>query len=169
MDAMEAILSRRSIRKYTPKPVTEDIIHDLLNAAMNAPSAANSQPWHFVTITDRNVLDRITEFHQYATMVKEAPLAVIVCADVKVSLGKDIWVQDCSAATENILIAANAKGLGAVWLGVYPLEDRITGTRRLLGLPENIMPLSIVVAGYPAEIKPPANRFSPDRVHLNKW
>ena len=167
MDAMKAILSRRSIRKYTPEPVDESILHDLVEAAMNAPSSANSQPWHFVVITDRKILDEIPKFHQYSSMIKEAPLAVVVCGDTLLSRGA--WVQDCSAATENLLIAANAKGLGAVWLGVYPIDERIAGIRKLLGLPENIMPLSIIVVGHPGETKPPANRFNAERVHRNKW
>ena len=167
MDAMKAILSRRSIRKYTPEPVDESVLHDLVEAAMNAPSSANSQPWHFVVITDRKILDEIPKFHQYSSMIKEAPLAVVVCGDTQLSRGA--WVQDCSAATENILIAANAKGLGAVWLGVYPIDERIAGIRKLLGMPENIMPLSIIVVGHPGETKPPANRFNAERVHRNKW
>ena len=96
-------------------------------------------------------------------------MAVFVCGDLQLEKGKGVWVQDCSAATENVLIAANARGLGAVWLGVYPIEERIIGSRKLLGLPDHIIPLSIVVIGYPAENKPPANRFNTDRVHRNKW
>ena len=169
MDAMEAILSRRSIRKYSSEPVTESMLHELLDAAMNAPSSSNGQPWHFVAITDRKILDEIPEFHKYSNMVKEAPLAIIVCGDLQLEKSKGVWVQDCSAATENLLVAANAKGLGAVWLGVYPMEERITGVRSLLGLPDHIMPLSIVVVGHPGETKPPANRFNAERVHRNRW
>ena len=166
MDAIEAVLSRRSIRKYTAEPVDETTLRGLLDAAMNAPSSANGQPWHFIVVTDRKTLDEIPTFHQYSNMVKEAPLAVIICGDMQLS---SVWVQDCSAATENLLIAANARGLGAVWLGVYPIGERTAGVRKLFGLPDNIMPLNIVVVGHPAEEKPPVNRFNPERVHRNKW
>jgi nitroreductase len=169
MDAMQAILSRRSIRKYTPEPVEEGALHELLDAAMNAPSSSNGQPWHFVAITDRQVLDAIPSFHQYSNMIKEAPLAIVVCGDIRSARTAGVWVQDCSAATENILIAANARGLGAVWLGVHPIEERVAGLRRLLVLPDHIVPLCIIVVGHPAEVKPPANRFDAARVHRDRW
>jgi nitroreductase len=169
MEAIEAIISRRSIRKYTPDSVTEGEIHELLAAAMSAPSSSNGQPWHFVTITDRQTLDEIPKFHPYSNMIKEAPLAVVVCGDLQLEKGKGVWVQDCSAATENLLVAAHAMGLGAVWLGLYPIEERINGIRKLLGLPAHVVPLCIIVVGHPAEKKPPSNRFNPERVHRNKW
>jgi nitroreductase len=169
MDAIEAITTRRSIRKFTTEPVSEHTLHELLDAAMLAPSSSNGQPWHFVVITDRKVLDQIPKFHQYSGMLKEAPLAIVVCGDLKLEMGKGVWVQDCSAATENLLLAAHAVGLGAVWLGVYPIEERVSGVRMLLGLPADIIPLCIIAIGYPAETKPPANRFNPERVHRNKW
>jgi nitroreductase len=169
MDALEAILTRRSIRKYESTPLTEEQIHQLLDAAMSAPSSANGQPWHFVVITERNVLDEIPKFHAYSGMIKEAPAAIIVCGDATVERSRNVWVQDCSAATENILLAARALGLGSVWLGVYPIEERMNGLRTLLALPPNIIPLSIVVLGHPGETKPPAGRFDAGRVHRNKW
>ena len=169
MDAMEAILTRRSIRKYSPGAIDDNIIHQLLEAGMSAPSAANGQPWHFIVVTDRKILDKIPDFHPYANMIKEAPLAIFVCGDLQLEKGKGAWVIDCSAATENILIAANAKGLGSVWLGMYPLEERVNGARKLLSLPIHILPLCIISIGYPGENKPPSNRFNQERVHLNKW
>jgi len=169
MDAMEAILTRRSIRKYSPGAIDDNIIHQLLEAGMSAPSAANGQPWHFIVVTDRKILDKIPDFHPYANMIKEAPLAIFVCGDLQLEKGKGAWVIDCSAATENILIAANAKGLGSVWLGMYPLEERVSGARKLLGLPVHILPLCIITIGYPGENKPPSNRFNQERVHLNNW
>ena len=169
MEAIEAILSRRSIRKYTVDSIPENVIDELLKVAMSAPSASNEQPWHFVVIDDRRIMDDIPKFHSYSQMLTEAPLAIVVCGDLLLAKGKGWWVQDCSAATQNILIAANAKGLGAVWLGVYPREQRVEGVRKLLGLPEHIIPLCIVSIGYPAERKPPSNRYDPARVHRNKW
>jgi nitroreductase len=169
MDAMEAILTRRSIRKYKAAPIPESLIHALLDAAMNGPSSGNAQPWHFVVVTDRKILDGIPKFHPYSDPVKEAPLAIFVCADLHLEKNKGAWVQDCSAAIENLLIAANAQGLGAVWLGVYPYEERVNGVRKLLGLPEHVITLGIILVGYPAEKKPPANRFKQERIHQNKW
>lgn len=169
MDAMDVILSRRSIRKYTTEPVHEKVINELLEAAMSAPSANNEQPWHFVIIRDRRILDEIPKYHPYSEMLKEAPLAIAVCADLQWEIRGVFWVQDCSAATENILIAAQAKGLGTVWLGVYPREERITAIQKLLGLPQHVMPLCLVSIGYPAERKPRANRYDPSRIHHNRW
>jgi nitroreductase len=169
MDAMEAILSRRSIRRYTDKPVPEEVITELMEAAMSAPSASNQQPWQFVIINDRRILDEIPRFHPYAHMLKEAPLAIAVCGDENLSSLREYWVQDCSAATQNILIAAHAMGLGAVWLGVYPREERFKATQKLLGLSRHVIPLCLISIGYPAEQKPPSNRYDASRVHHNGW
>lgn len=169
MDAMEAILSRRSIRRYTDKPVPEEVITELLKAAMSAPSASNEQPWHFVIIDDRHILDEIPTFHPNSHMLKDASLAVAVCGDLNQQMVSGYWVQDCSAATQNILIAANALGLGAVWLGLFPREERAKTAQKLLGLPEHVMPLCFISIGYPAEKKPPSERYDESRVHRNHW
>lgn len=169
MDAMDAILSRRSIRKYTPEPVPETVIDELLEAAMSAPSANNEQPWHFVIIDDRQILDEIPKYHPYSRMLKDAATAIAVCGDLQSGASEAYWVQDCSAAAENILIAANAKDLGAVWLGVYPREERVTAIQKLLGLPARVIPLCLVSIGYPAEKKPRANRYDSSRIHHNQW
>jgi len=169
MEAMEAILSRRSIRKYTADPIPEELINDLLKAAMSAPSASNERLWHFIVIDDHGILDKIPEFHPHSSMLKYAPLAIAVCADLELEINRGCWALDCSAATQNILIAAQAKGLGAVWLGIYPSEERITGMRKLLGLPQQVIPLSVVSIGYPAEEKSPKDRYDASRVHHNSW
>ena len=169
MDAMEAILSRRSIRRYTDKPVPEEVITELMEAAMSAPSASNQQPWQFVIINDRRILDEIPKIHPYAHMLKEASWAIAVCGDQNLATMGEYWIQDCSAATQNILIAAHARGLGAVWLGVYPREERAKTAQKLLGLPEHVIPLCFISIGYPAEKKPPANRYDASRVHHNRW
>jgi len=169
MDAMDAILSRRSIRKYTAEPVPENMVNELLEAAMSAPSASNQQTWQFAVIDDRKILNEIPKFHGYAEMLKAASVAIVVCGDLQLEKNKGFWVQDCSAATQNILIAAQAKGLGAVWLGIYPREERVQALRQLLGLPEHIVPLCVIAVGYPAEQKPPANRYDATRIHRNKW
>jgi nitroreductase len=169
MDAMDAILSRRSVRRYTAQPVPEQTIKELLEAAMSAPSAGNQQPWHFVVIKDRSILDEIPKYHPYSEMLKEASVAILVCGDLKSEKHKGFWVQDCSAATQNILIAAHAKGLGAVWLGIYPDEQRADAIRELLDMPGHIVPLSLIPVGYPAEKKPRPDRYDASRIHQNKW
>lgn len=166
---MDVILTRRSIRKYTEMPVSAEIIGDILKAAMAAPSAGNQQPWHFILLSDREAMDKIPEFHPYSQMLKEAPMAILVCGDVNLDKYGGMWVQDCAAATQNILLAAHAKGLGAVWVGVYPSEERMLEMRKLLGIPENVTPFSIVPIGHPAEEKPAADRYDKTRVHFDKW
>ena len=169
MDVMEAILTRRSIRKYTKKPIPDAVITQLLKAGMFAPSAGNEQPWHFIVIRDRGILDTIPEYHPYSKMLFEAPVAIVVCGDVTLEKHKGLWVQDCAAAVENILLAAHALGLGAVWLGVHPRDDREYGTRHLLGIPENVIPFAIISLGYPNEKKEQPERFNESRIHYDAW
>jgi len=168
MEAMEAILTRRSIRKYTDKQVSKELEKKLLEAAMAAPSAHNGQPWHFIVIRDRETLNKIPEYHGYSKMLKGASLAIVVCGDHELQK-TDFWIHDCSAATENILIATHSLGLGAVWLGVHPSLELIKGVKEHLGIPDHVTPLGIISIGYPAEEKPPGNRYNPDRVHTDKW
>ncbi len=168
MDTMEAIFTRRSIRKYTKQPVSDEVLKKLLEAAMCAPSAGNRQPWCFVVINDRKIMNEIPRYHTYAQMLKEAPVAILVCCDSDLQLG-EFGVEDCSAATQNILLAAHAKGLGAVWLGIYSVEPLVTATKKLLNLPEHIIPISLISIGYPAEQKPQPDRYRADRVHYNQW
>jgi len=163
MDALEAIFTRRSIRKFKTDPVAPDLVEILLKAAMQAPSANNLQPWHFIVITRREILDRIPTIHPYAAMLKQAPLAILVCGDRNLQPMEGYWVQDCSAATQNLLLAAHALGLGAVWLGVYPREDRIRGIRDLLHVPDEKAPLSLIAVGWPDEPKGRVNRFNPEK------
>ena len=168
MEALDAILTRRSIREYSDEIVTPEQERQLLEAAMAAPSAHNKQPWHFIVIRDKTILDKIPEFHQYSKMLRKASLAIVVCGDQNIQ-DTEFWIHDCSAATENILIAANAMGLGAVWLGVHPSEDLINNTKELLGIPEHVTPLGIVSIGYPSVEKPPRQNYNPERVHRDNW
>jgi nitroreductase len=169
MDALEAIQTRRSVRKYEKKEITDEIVEKLLSAAMSAPSAVNQQSWEFIVIKDREMLDAIPTFSPFARMAAHAPLGILVCADTRNVIIPRFWVQDCSAATQNLLIAAHALGLGAVWTGVYPMDDRVAGFAKHCQLPEGVVPLAFVVVGYPAETPPPQNRFDQDRIHLNLW
>lgn len=171
MDALEAILSRRSIRRYTNNPVPDEQIEKLLQAAMAAPSAHNEQPWHFIVIKARQILNQIPKIHPYAQMLIDAQVGICVCADLELEKDKDLgyWIQDCSAATENILVAANALGLGACWLGVHPRDERKKAMARLLCLPEHVVPLCIIAVGQPAESKRPAERWKVNRIHYDQW
>jgi len=169
MDAMTALYSRRSIRQYTSKHIPDSLMQDILRAAMCAPSAGNERPWHFIVLTERAMLDEIPRFHPYAAMIKQAHTAVLVCGDVSLEKHKGSWVLDCAAATQNLLLAAHAKGLGAVWCGVYPTDDRMLHFRKLLSLPEHILAFSLVPLGFPNEVKEAVERFDASRIHTNRW
>jgi nitroreductase len=169
MEAYQAILTRRSVRSYTSQPVPESLIRELLAAAMSAPSASNEQPWHFIVITERGKLDQLAAGLPHGKMLAQAPLALVVCGDLQLQTNAGCWVQDCSAATQNILLAAHAKGLGGVWLGIHPRRERVAKVRRLLGLPAHVVPLSGVSLGYPAQISGEVDRYRADRVHHDQW
>jgi nitroreductase len=169
MEVFDAIKTRRSIRKFTKKEVSKEDIDKLLEAAMQAPSAGNNQPWEFIVIDDRKTLDAIPDFHPYSDMLKESPIAILVCGKIDATKYCGYWVQDCSAATQNILLAAHGMDLGAVWLGIYPVQERIDGIKHLVGLPGDIYPLSLIAIGYPNEKKEPENRFNKKKIRYNKW
>lgn len=169
MDALESILTRRSIRTYTDQNVSDDQIEQLLRAAMSAPTARNTQSWQFVVIRDRDKLDSIPKFHPFAEMLRQASCAITVCADLKNEPDINYANTNCSAASENILLAAHAMGLGAVWLGVFPREKRVQGMKQLLDLPDFIVPIALISIGYPAEEKEPSNRYDKNKVHFDRW
>ena len=162
---LDIIFKRRSIRKYHDIAVSKEHTEAILRAAMAAPSASNKQPWHFIVIEDRATLDALTELHAYAKMLKEATQCIVVCGDIS----KPYWVQDCSAATENILLAAAGLGLGSVWLGVHPNAEREAQISELLGISSEYAPLCMIAIGHPAEKKGPSERFDEQRVHYEKW
>jgi nitroreductase len=164
---VQTIFARRSIRKYTEEPVSEQTIEVLLKAAMAAPSASNRKPWQFIVVTERETLDALAEAHRHGKMLFEAPLCISVCGDLTEM--ERFWVQDCSAATENLLLAVTALGLGAVWLGVYPRDERVAAVRRILALPDHITPLNLVSIGHPAEDEEPRTQYNEARVHWGRW
>jgi nitroreductase len=166
------LYARRSIRAYTPQPVEPVHVEILLKAAMAAPSASNRKPWHFVVVTDARTREELSRAHIHTAMVAHAPLALVPCGDPALTAPgglPDIWVQDLAAATENILLAATGLGLGAVWCGVHPLQERVEWVRRVLGIPEKIIPFSLIAVGHPAEKLEPRTQYDPGRVHVNRW
>jgi nitroreductase len=169
MEVLEAIKTRRSIRKFKNVPVEQDKVDELLTAAMYAPSAGNEQPWHFILITEEAILSKVPDINSYAAMAKHAPLAVLVCGDLSMEKFPGNWPLDCAAAVQNMLLAAHALGLGAVWTGVYPELDRMKGFKSLLSLPDQVVAHTLVVIGYPDQkIKQP-DRYKAERVHENGW
>ena len=170
---MSNIFKRTSVRNYTGEKVTSEQIAMLMKAAMAAPSAKNSQPWEFLVLQERETLLKITEFHPYSSMLKHAPLAIVVCADANKEMpdlkGLDFWTQDCAAATQNIMLQAADMELGSVWLGVYPKDLLVDGIKKLFGLPENIIPFSIVAIGHPEGEVHPKDKFDPNKIHFEKW
>ena len=169
-NTLETIMTRTSIRSFTDKAVSADTIELLLRAGMAAPTAVNLQPWHFVAVNDRAKLDELGGNGRQSKMLQEATLAIVVCGNMEKALegpGQAFWIQDCSAATENILLAAHALGLGAVWTGCYPIEERVAMVSQVLGLPEHIVPLCVIVMGYPNENPEPKDKWKPENVSYN--
>jgi len=169
--AIENIMTRTSIRQYKEQPVEQEKIDIMLKAAMAAPSAVNLQPWHFIVITDKNTIGMLS-----GKQPTNAPLMIAVCGDTNKTTmpdGKsklpDFWVQDVSAATENLLLAAHALGLGAVWTGAYPAMDRTADIANVLNCPQNIIPLAVVRIGYPDESPEPKNKFKEENISYNKF
>jgi nitroreductase len=169
-EILDYTFKRRSIRSYTERAVEQEKLVDLLKAGMAAPSACSSRPWEFVVVTDPEIMAVVREklrFGQY-----NAPAAICVCANLKIannSAAKHYWVQDCSAAVENILIAASGMGLGTVWLGVYPLEPFMRTVRSLFGIPDEVIPLCVIYVGYPAEEKPSRTNYDAHRVYWQQY
>ena len=163
---LENIAERKSVRKYLNKSVEEDKIDAMVKAGMAAPSGMDRRPWEFVVVTDREALDSMAAKLPYAKMLTNAPLAIVVCGDTTRS---SYWYLDCSAATQNVLLAAEALGLGAVWTAAYPYEDRIDVVRQNTGLPENIVPLCVIPIGYPDGPQKAKDKFDLQRVHRNKY
>ncbi len=166
---MNAIFKRKSIRAYKNKNVSDRLIKKILMAGMAAPSSWNSKPWFFIVIRDRNTLNEIAKRHGYANMCYQAPCAILVCAEIEDMKEKEFFPQDCSAATENMLIEATYLGLGSVWIGIYPKEDRMKLLRELTSLPEKLVPFSLVVIGYPLEKKKARKNFYPEKVFYERY
>ncbi|HYA03684.1 MAG TPA: nitroreductase family protein [Syntrophobacteria bacterium] len=165
------IFSRRSVRKYQDKQVPKEMLDDLLQAAMAAPSAVAKDPWHFLVIREKDSLNRLAGVLPNAPMLRQATAAIVVCGDIERAHDRQesFMLQDLSAAVENVLLAANALGLGACWLGVHPRKERIDGIRRLFKLPDQIIPVAGIAVGWPAEQPEMRTRYNAGRVHHEKW
>ena len=166
---MDIIFKRRSIRRFTNQEVGADLVTKVLAAAMAAPSAGNQQPWHFIVVKDKQGRQMVSGCGPYAKAAADAPVAIVLCADLSLEKHQGFWVQDCSAAVENMLLEVCSLGLGAVWLGVYPREDRIKYLQKYFSLPDNIVPFAVIPVGYPAQELPPADRYNQARIHCEKW
>jgi nitroreductase len=169
VDILQAIATRRSIRKYTGQPVSRQDLEPLFKAGFQAPSAHNRQPWHFVIVTDDSTLRSIAQFHPYAKMLPQAGCGIIVCGDNKEQKRTGFLVEDCSAAIQNMLLAAHGIGLGAVWCGLYPEPGLMEPMAELLNLPSGIIPVGLVVVGHKDEHKEPVDRYNESKIHMEQW
>lgn len=169
---IDDIMTRTSVRSYSDRKIEPEKIDTLLRAAMAAPTAGNKQPWRFVVINDKTILDSISENFHTMTMARDASIAVVMCGDMTATFGgdgRDYWIEDVSAASENLLLAAHATGLGAVWCGIYPLPERVEKFSKMLNLPENIIPMGCICIGYPAAETTPKDKWHPEYIHYNTW
>ncbi len=169
--AYKNILTRISIRKFTDEAVTDGQLTALLRAAMAAPTGVNKQPWEFIVVDDKELLSRLADALPYAKMAAKAPLAIIVCGNrARMLEGADdiLWEQDCSAAAENILLAANAIGLGGVWTCLFPHDDRIEPVRKILNIDDTLVPFNLIPIGHPVSERTPIDKWHPERIHFNR-
>jgi len=165
------ILRRKSVRRFVECSISDSQVKTLIRAAMAAPTAKNAQPWHFIVIEEREVLDRLAEQLPYAKMLSTATLAIAICGDLQVHTGESApnWMLDCAAATQNLLLVAESMDFGAVWTACYPYHDRIDAVRTALELPDHIMPLNVIPIGAPVGNERPSDKWKPERIHYEKW
>ncbi len=177
MDTKAAVLEnihhRKSVRKYTENPVSKEDLLTLVKAGMAAPSAKNIQPWEFIIVSNRAAMDSLAEHLPYAKMLKEAPAAIVPCGNMSYAPADGrhplLWYLDCAMAAQNILLAAEAMGLGAVYTAAYPYEDRMAAVATALSLPQNVLPLCVIPVGYPAGENQPKDKWKEEKVRWEKW
>lgn len=169
MDLLEGLFTRRSVRKFLPVRIPILDLKEIVKLGMYAPSAGNQQPWEFIIINERQKLDDITEIHPHAGMLKTASAAILVCGNTDHEKHPGFWVQDCSACTQNILLAIHGRNLAGVWLGIYPRDERVEGFKKMFNLPLNIIPFSLIPIGKADEKTSTDNRYSEKLVHINKY
>jgi nitroreductase len=165
------LFARRSVRAYRQQEVSDDLVRDLLESAMAAPSAVAKDPWEFVVVRNRAMLAKIAAGLPNGAMLADAPLGIVVCGDLQRAHDRQLsyLLQDCSAAIENLLLAVSSLGLGACWLGVHPREERVKHIRQLLHVPDLVIPVAVIAIGWPAESPPPRTRYRDDAVHRETW
>jgi len=170
--AIDIIFKRTSVRHYSNRKISDEQMETILRAGMAAPSGMNLQPWRFIVIRNRKILDNLGKELPYAKMLYQADGAIVVCGDLDNSKNKDLqklWIQDCSASSENILLAITSLGLAGLWTAVYPYKDRITIVEKYCKLPENIVPLNVIPIGYPTEEYSSKNKWDPSKIHKEQW
>lgn len=169
MEILEAIYTRRSIRKFELKDVSDDILQKILRAGMSAPNSGGQRLWQFVVVKDREQMEKIIDAYPYAKMLRDVPFAIIVCLDKTREKYEERWQMDCATASLNILLAAHGLGLGGIWLEVYPIPERVTAIRESFGMPEHVVPFAVFGIGHPAEEKPGLDRYEESLVHYDSW
>lgn len=169
MNVLDTIFTRRSIRKFTGEQIKEEDLKLILKAGFQAPSAHNMEPRDYIVVRDREVLNKISEFHKYAKMLPNAGCGIIVCGDTERQEEMGFLIEDCSASIQNILLAAHGLGLGAVWCGLYSREDLVDNMSKTLGLPAHIIPIGMVVIGVKDEENKSIDRYNEEKIHYNKW
>jgi len=168
-NTIDTIYNRRSVRKYLDKPVNPDLIDEVLRAGLFAPSGYNRQPWEFIVFNNREIIDEIKSMHPYAVSLSTAPVCIMVCGDTEKELANGFYQVDCSAAIENMLLAAKELGLDTCWMGVYPWEEVMASFSSRFKLPENIKPFALIALGYGAEILERPKRYDKNKIHYNEW
>ncbi|MBQ7456014.1 MAG: nitroreductase family protein [Desulfovibrio sp.] len=169
MDAITTIKTRRSVRSFTDQAIASNLIEELLACGMQAPSAGNAQPWEFVVLTEKSLLQKVTTITPYAPFAPTAACGIVVCCNQSLEKHPGFWIEDTSACAQNILLAAHAMGLGGVWIGIYPLEERVAGLRAIIHAPETIIPMGLLLIGYPEKTPEPVDRYKKERVHANTF
>lgn len=169
MDIQETLLNRRSIRKYKGKKISSQDINTMLKAAMYAPSAMNTQAWHFIVIEDKNILLNTLQSIPYAEMLKQSTAAILVCGDSSIEKNESWLLQNCSAVTQNILLSAFGLGIGNCWIGIQGMDEIVRNIKHQFKLPEKIVPVSLISLGYPDEVVKAEERFKEEKIHYNNW
>ncbi len=169
MDLFESLYERRSIRKFTDKTVPKETIEKIIEAGMYAPSAVNKQPWHFIVFKDIDTIKKIKEVHPSSGMLEQASAGILICFDKNLQHDEGFGPIDCSAATQNMLLASHGLGLGACWIGIFPRTERVKVLSNVFDLPEHVIPFAVIALGYPNEKKEKPERFKPERIHYERW
>lgn len=169
METIETLLTRRSIRKYKNQKIEKDKIDIILKSAMYAPSAMNLQAWHYVVVDDKNVLNETIKSIPHAELLIQTPAAILVCGDASIEKNESWMIQNCSAAIQNILLAAHGLGLGTCWIAIHGMEEVVKNVCKQFNLPENVIPISLITLGYPDERVIAEERFNKEKIHFNKW